>query len=122
MSTQVIIKSNMKLNISIKWQLMIICIILVTIPAIIMGVLSYQTYKTEVHKQSVEDLSDIVCDWQTMTKVYLEEMYRVLKREEVLVEQRLSSVALDVKQMISFFDENSRMGWNPAAWTISSGV
>ena len=93
----------MKFNIySIKWKLLAICILLVTLPTIILGVLSYNTFKTNAYQEIETYLSRISNDWQMMTRAHIEQLERVLKREEVLVRQRLTSVALDVCTMLSF--------------------
>ena len=43
-------------NISIKWQLMVICTLLVAIPVITLGLLSYRNIRTETFAQIEERL------------------------------------------------------------------
>ena len=95
--------AKMRFNIySIKWKLLSICVLLVTLPTIILGVLSYEAFKTNAYQEIETYLSRISIDWQILTRAHIEQLERVLKREEVLVRQRLTSIALDVYTILSF--------------------
>ncbi len=87
-------------NISIKWQLMIICIILVTLPTITLGIINYNTHKSETYHEIEERLTLTANDWKITTQSYITQMDRVLKREEFLVQKRLESISLDAKNMV----------------------
>ena len=93
----------MKIDIGIKWQLMAICILLVIVPTVLLGVLSYNTFRDRAYANIEDDLSLISRDWGMMVKAYNDQMERVLKREEFLVEKRLASISLDVNKWIEFF-------------------
>ncbi len=60
-------KINMK-NISIKWQLMAICIILVTVPVISLGILSYRKVRTETFQQVEEQLQQQALQTQLLVE------------------------------------------------------
>ena len=94
----------MKKFISIRWKFLAVCLIFVTLPTVTLGFLTYRTYYREALDNTRRDLTLIARDWQTTADVYSEEYRRVLKRERVLVEKRLESIALDVKKMIEFSD------------------
>ncbi len=100
-------------RISIKWKLLIVCVILMTIPAVALGLLSYRTFKKEAYTSIETQLQFIARDWQKMTLSYIEQRDRVLKREEHLVRQRLESIAIDVYKMLEFSHEAH--GPNPPA-------
>jgi len=87
-------------GISIKWQLLIICLILVSAPTITMGLLSYHIFKIETYKTIKEKLSTIANDWKITSQVYMEEMDRILRREDALVQQRLIFTSISVRRML----------------------
>jgi len=86
---------------SIKWKLVFVCVLLIVTATIILGFLSYNTFKAESYRNIEKDLRLITTDWQHMANAYIQQNNRVLKREEVLVKQRLKAVAIDVKTMIA---------------------
>ncbi|MBF0594806.1 MAG: Cache 3/Cache 2 fusion domain-containing protein [Candidatus Omnitrophica bacterium] len=89
-----------KMFISIKWKFLLVGIILVFLPIIVLGLVLYHTYRIEAGETTRRDLKLIATGWYTVADVYYEELQRILKREEYLVEKRLGSIALDVKRMI----------------------
>lgn len=100
----------MKKFVSIKWKFLAACIIFLTLPAAILGVLIYQTYNHAAFEDICNDLVLIANSGRTTADIYHEELQRILKREQVLVEKRLESVALDAARMIEFLDEASNGG------------
>ena len=57
-------------NISIKWKLIIICVLLVTVPIVILGILSFNNSK-QVMLNSVEQTLKIQClDWSIIAQSY----------------------------------------------------
>ncbi|HBG61157.1 MAG: hypothetical protein A2243_07385 [Omnitrophica WOR_2 bacterium RIFOXYA2_FULL_38_17] len=97
---------------SIKWKLLLVSVFLVTVPTISLGVLSYKTLREEAYKNVKEDLAIIVKNWQITTKSYIDQMDRVLRREEVLVEKSLGFVSLDAKKMIALVKNSSDEIWS----------
>lgn len=97
---------------SIKWKLLLVSIFLVTVPTTSLGILSYNTFYKEAYKRSEGELSIIIKNWQIITKSYIDQMDRVLRREEVLVEKRLDSIAMNVKRMIELANTNSGENWS----------
>ncbi len=86
---------------SIKWKLLAICILLVTVPTIALGLLNYRSLEKNAYDDIEADLGRIATDWQIMTYAYIEQMERVLKREEALVRQRLESIVLSAHTICS---------------------
>lgn len=111
---------------SIKWKFLLVSVFLVTVPTISLGVLSYKTLSKEAYKGVEADLAIIVKNWQITTKAYIDQMDRVLRREEVLVEKRLASIALDVKKMIGLVKNSPDERWSneeiEALFDIVSGI
>ncbi len=85
---------------SIKWKFLLIGVALVFLPTFILGLEIYQTYRMEAIETVRRDLRLIAGGWYTAADVYYEEVQRILRREEYLVEKRLGSVVLDVKKMV----------------------
>jgi signal transduction histidine kinase/CheY-like chemotaxis protein len=81
---------------SIKWRLLALCIVLALIPAMLLGIVSYRTFKTEAIRNAENDLKRISLDWQIITEDAIGQHERFLRREQVLIEKRLESVALDL--------------------------
>ena len=96
-------------SISIKWKLLIVCVLLVTVPAIVLGALVFKTYRKEQYHNIENDLRLIAKDWTLITKSAAMQEKRVLKREEQLVIQRLRAIALDVKDMMKLSLEYSNV-------------
>lgn len=89
---------------SIKWQLLLACLGFVIVPTVVMGVIIYNSYRFQVLEKTERDLGLVVQGWRTAADIYHEEMQRILKREEYLVEKRLSSIALDAKSMLEIYN------------------
>jgi len=79
-------------NISIKWQLIIICVLLVTVPVVVLGVLSFNTSRQTI-LDNVEDTLKVQCiDWSIVIKSYydlIEENKRAAKAttEDIIASQ-----------------------------------
>lgn len=91
--------------ISIRWKLVCLCVAMVTIPCVILGGLGYKTLKEQAFRNVEKDLRIIASDWKRITESYIQQNKRVLRREEVLVQQRLESVAGDVHIMLESFHQ-----------------
>ncbi|NTV29468.1 MAG: HAMP domain-containing protein [Candidatus Omnitrophica bacterium] len=83
--------------VSIRWKFLAVCLICLTLPTIILGALIYQTYYREAQENMRRDLVLIAQNWRSIADIYHEELQRILKREEVLVEKRLESVVQSVQ-------------------------
>lgn len=91
--------------ISIRWKLVSLCVAMVTVPVVILGLLSYNTLRMQAYENIEADLQIIVSDWKKIIESYIEQKKRILKREEILVQQRLISVAEDVALMLDVFNQ-----------------
>lgn len=100
MTRQDTIESNEKICFSIRKKLVILCICLVTLPALVLGTLIYQTLKKQAYRHTIRELELVVSDWETISKIHIEQISRVLKREEILVEQRLKSIGTAVHAIL----------------------
>ncbi|MBF0216986.1 MAG: cache domain-containing protein [Candidatus Omnitrophica bacterium] len=87
-------------HLSIKWKLLFISVFAVTVPTVIMGLASYSIHSAETYKEVKEKLGSIVSDWKVVTESYVQQKERVLKREEVLVKQRLETMDLVVNKIL----------------------
>ncbi|HYD02975.1 MAG TPA: cache domain-containing protein [Alphaproteobacteria bacterium] len=96
-------------DISIKWQLLAISIILVTIPVIIFGNISYNISEREIYREVEEKLALQASDWKIVTESYIKQNERILAREDVLVKQRLSAIAIDVTHMLQVFADQQEI-------------
>ncbi|MBN1903757.1 MAG: methyl-accepting chemotaxis protein [Deltaproteobacteria bacterium] len=71
-------------DISIKWQLLAICIFLVSVPVIILGVMSYQNTKAETYDQIENRLKQQALQVKLLVKnVYLEILDNSKKADEI---------------------------------------
>jgi|GEM_PF-5625762 len=77
-------------------------LVMVILPTITLGILSYETFKFESNRNMENSLGLITKGWQAMIQSYIQQNQRVLKREENLVKLRIKSIAIDVKQMLEF--------------------
>lgn len=83
-------------RLSIRWKLLFVCVILMTILASTLGVLSYRTFRAQAYKNIEKNLVFVCRDWEQMTRSYIEQLDRVLRREDALVRQRLKSIVQGV--------------------------
>ncbi|MBF0386563.1 MAG: cache domain-containing protein [Candidatus Omnitrophica bacterium] len=90
-----------RMFLSIKWKFLMVGIVLVFLPTFILGLVIYRTYRQEAADTIRRDLRLIAAGWYTAADIYYQEVQRILKREEYLVEKRLGSIALDVKKMVA---------------------
>jgi|GEM_PF-722380 len=79
-------------NISVKWQLIIICVLLVALPVITLGVLSFNNSKQTILDNTEEALKIQCINWSIVTQLYydlIEENKRVAKdtTERIIVSQ-----------------------------------
>lgn len=103
----------MKKFVSIKWKFLGVCLIFLTLPTAVLGILIYQTYYREALENMRRDLILMAKGWYSTADIYHEEMQRILKREQSLVEKRLESLALNVKLTFELFDRSVKPGTGP---------
>ncbi|MFO7883471.1 MAG: Cache 3/Cache 2 fusion domain-containing protein [Desulfobacteraceae bacterium] len=92
-------------EISIKWKLLTICILLVTLPTIFFGTLGYNAFKKLTNRNTEILLRKIALDWTQVADSYIKQADRLLRREEALVRQRLKAIAMSGRQLLSYADE-----------------
>jgi len=94
-------------DLSIQSKLFIILIFMVVTPIVIFGLLLYIKFRSDIVENTKKELTSIVQNWQTITNSYIQQEDRVLKREQVLVEQRLQTTILTAKKLLEV-PESSR--------------
>ena len=93
-------------NLSLQKKLVIILFVMVITPTVILGILSYITFRDETYTSVEKELVSNAKNWKVVTDAYVQEEDRVLKREEVLVKARLESTALLSKKSIESAGSN----------------
>ena len=96
---------------SIRWQLMIVCIVLVTIPIVALGVLTYMSSQQRTLQDIEERLGQQSLDWQTITQIYADQITTLLEREDELIRNQVAAISIDVKKMMELTVE--QYGANP---------
>jgi|GEM_PF-3491259 len=84
-------------DVSIRWQLITICLLLVAIPVIILGVISYETAKAAAIDSTEARLSQQALDWKTLTESYVEQGSAAIGGEEYLIRE---TVTLEVDDAV----------------------
>lgn len=92
-------------KISIKWQLLFICFVIVSVPIIILGILSYYSFENRLVEATKKELSVVAKDWKLITDTYVQQLTRVTRREDVLVTQRISVIAQNIHKSLEVLDE-----------------
>ncbi|MEI8346497.1 MAG: cache domain-containing protein [Pseudomonadota bacterium] len=95
---------------SIKWKLLFISILFVSIPTITMGIWGYVIFKKAAFLQAEQELSAITRDWQITSYSYIHQMERVLKREQVMAQQRLKTVVETCHKMLTAANAHHEKG------------
>jgi len=91
----------MRINdITTRLKLLILCIFAISVPIAILSIINYRTHEAETYDAVRSNLQLVVNDWKVITESYIEQEKRVLKREEVLIKQRLETILLDVIKML----------------------
>lgn len=80
-------------EVSIKWKLLAICVLLVSIPTVFLGTIGYTIFKYHTQRNTEILMRKIALDWCQVTDSYVKQVDRVLRREEALVKQRLKAIA-----------------------------
>lgn len=75
-----------------RWKLLLGSMLLVTIPGLVTGWFAYDVFKRENFRKVEQSMQIIAKDWREISRVYLQQNNRVLKREEFLVEKRLQAL------------------------------
>jgi len=87
-------------NLSIKWQLIIICALLVTVPVIILGALSFNSSR-ETILDNVEETLRIQCiDWSIIIKSYYDLIEENKRSAKATIEEIITSQSSGVLQVI----------------------
>lgn len=84
-------------NFSIKWQLLTLSILLVSISIIAISIETLNRFRSAAYRDAEDNVKVIANDWYILTESFVEEQNRILKREEFLVEKRLESIVGDVR-------------------------
>lgn len=94
-------------DISIKWQLIAISIILIIIPVLILGVSSYNSAKSEIVVEIEDKLSQQSLNWDLMAENYVNQMKLLEKKEDEMIKDNVGSLSLAVKSMLENADFTS---------------
>jgi len=100
-------------DMSIKWKLLIICILLVSVPVVAAGTISYRTAEKETFQQIEDQLTEQALAWKTITEGQTD----VLEREDELIRDQCIAISRNVKKMIEFTVQQH--GTNPSASTVN---
>jgi diguanylate cyclase (GGDEF)-like protein len=84
----------------LKWELMLLCVVLVTIPTTLMGALGYYSYQSFAESALESQLKQRSEEMHALANTFIEQKDRVLKREEALVLKRIESIALTSQQVL----------------------
>lgn len=88
-------------QLSLRWELMLLCIVLVTMPTILMGVVGFVAYQNFAEAELENRLQERALAIRTQAYDYIEQNQRVLRREEVLVKKRIESLAQTARQILN---------------------
>jgi len=87
-------------NISVKWQLIIICVLLVALPVITLGVLSFNSSKQAI-LNNAEEISRVQClNWSIVAQSYYDLIEENKRAAKDTTERIISSQASKVSQLI----------------------
>ncbi|MBN2457651.1 cache domain-containing protein, partial [Candidatus Woesearchaeota archaeon] len=95
------------------WQLMLVCFLLVLVPAVTVGTLTYNAAKTAMYEKIEDQLSVQSLDWKAITESYVNQVEVIEEREDALVKEQTTAVSLNVKRMFELVYE--QYGQNPPA-------
>ncbi len=98
--------------VSIKWKLLIFCFLLVTVPAGILGWLSYSTARSNAFLAGEKNLSLITKNWQNVIESYIDQLHLIDPQNRDL-EQRIKN---DLRDKIG----KQLIGKNGYVWVINS--
>ena len=90
-------------HISLKWELVFICVLLVTIPTTLMGIFGYFSYQTFANEALESKLRTRSLEMHSLAYDFIAQNERVLKREEALVLKRIKSVARLSKNILETY-------------------
>lgn len=85
----------------LKWELLLLCVLLVTLPTVLMGTVGYFSYQNFAESALESKLRQRSEEMHTLVETYIAQKDRVLKREEALVLKRIQSVALTTQKVLS---------------------
>lgn len=98
-------KQGRQRYVSLKWKLLAICILLVTVPTSFLGILGYTAFKAHLQSNNETLLRTIALDWHQIADTYIDQVDRVLRREEILTRQRLKSIVLSIAKTIALYPD-----------------
>ena len=87
-------------NISIRWQLMAICILLVAVPVIVLGIMSYQNVRQETFSQIEERLQEQALQLKLLVRGTYEEIQTQEKNMREIARQIVSAQAESVSRFV----------------------
>lgn len=96
---------------SIKLQIMTISIILIVLPVVSVGFLSYTSVQKTTIEAIEENLGKQSISWQNIASSYVMQIENILEREDELIRQQVAAISLDVKKMLEMTVE--QYGPNP---------
>jgi len=101
-------------DMSIKWKLLIICVLLVSVPVAAAGTISYQTSERETFQQIEDQLTEQALAWKTIVQGQSD----VLDREDELIRDECIAISRDVKKMIELIVQQH--GTSPSASVVNN--
>lgn len=80
-------------NLGLKWELMFLSIILVTLPTVLMGTVGYLSYLSFAEEKMESQLIRQSKEMYSLGEEFIAQNERILKREEALVRSQINAVA-----------------------------
>lgn len=91
---------NVFVKISIQWFLFFVLSISMLAVTLVLGFNLFHIYTIDIKESETSKLRIIARDWYKFTNAQVEQLNRILKREEVLVEKRMKDILLLIKASI----------------------
>jgi HAMP domain-containing protein len=96
---------------SIRWNLLGLCASLIAALTVALSVFSYLTIRADALGDTEANLRSTALNWALTTRAYVEQMERVVRRENALVQQRLTA---SVDGLIDVLEASGRGGLEEA--------
>jgi methyl-accepting chemotaxis protein len=107
-------RNNIFKNLSLKWKLSLICVVLISVPVSLTGLLNYQAAERETFAQIEDQLEEQAISWKSIVEGQVE----VLDREDEMIRDQCIAISRDVKKIIEFTVEE--YGTSPSASVVNN--
>lgn len=87
-------------QLSLKWEMMLLCVLLVAVPTVLMGVVGFYAYQGFAESELESHLRQRASAIRTLAYDNIAQNRRILRREEVLVKKRIESLAETTREVL----------------------